>query len=158
MQEKKLKLPNVPPVCIDLIKKYEGFKEQPYLCDAGYPTIGYGFRYYHDGEPVRMKDEPMPIDKADHTLRVLIAHYWDYVDSMVRPYLNDNQMSALTSFAYNVGSDNFRKSTLLKLVNILPENPKIRDEFAKWNKASGKVLRGLTNRRVEEANLYFKKP
>jgi lysozyme len=158
MPEKKLSLPSVPPFCLDLIKKYEGFKSEPYLCDAGYPTIGYGFRYYANGEPVRMKDPEISIDAADYILSVLVSHFWDYVDSLVKPPLNDYQMAALTSFAYNVGSDNFRKSTLLKLVNILPENPKIRDEFSKWNKGGGRVLRGLTNRRLEEAALYFKKP
>jgi lysozyme len=158
MSEKKLSLPSVPPFCLDLIKKWESFKSAPYLCSAGYPTIGYGFRYYADGSPVRMKDPDIGIDTADYILMVLVSHFWDYVDSLVKPPLNDNQMAALTSFAYNVGSDNLRKSTLLKLVNILPENPKIRDEFARWNKAGGNTVRGLTNRRIEEANLYFKKP
>lgn len=158
MPEKKPSLPSVPEACINLIKKWESFKAEPYLCDGGYPTIGYGFRYYVDGTPVRMKDKPLSIDHGDYILRTIVAHFWDYIDSLVKPTLNSNQMTALTSFVYNVGTENFRTSTLLKLINVLPENPKIRDEFAKWNKSRGKVLRGLTNRRLEEAALYFKKP
>jgi len=70
-------------------------------------------------------------------------------------YVNQNQFDALTSFAYNVGIGGFKKSTLLKLVKANANNPLIRNEFAKWNKAGGKVLKGLTNRRKEEADLYF---
>jgi lysozyme len=54
-----------------------------------------------------------------------------------------------------VGIGAFKKSTLLKLVRANANNPLIRNEFAKWNKAGGKVLKGLTNRRKEEADLYF---
>ena len=45
--------------------------------------------------------------------------------------------------------------TLLKKVNANPCDPSILKEFLKWNKAGGKVLRGLTNRRIDEANYYF---
>ena len=63
--------------------------------------------------------------------------------------------NSLVSFAYNVGTGNFSSSTLLKKVNRNPDDLTIKDEFLKWNKAGGKVLNGLTNRRNEEADLYF---
>ena len=69
--------------------------------------------------------------------------------------LNQNQFNALVSFAYNVGTGNFSSSTLLKKVNRNPDDLTIKDEFLRWNKAGGKVLNGLTNRRNEEADLYF---
>jgi len=50
-----------------------------------------------------------------------------------------------------------KASTLLKKVNLNPNDPTIKDEFMKWNKAAGKVLAGLTRRREAEANLYFSK-
>jgi lysozyme len=55
-----------------------------------------------------------------------------------------------------VGTGALAKSTLLKKVNINPNDLTIRNEFLKWNKAGGKVLNGLTKRRESEANLYFK--
>ena len=67
------------------------------------------------------------------------------------------QFDALVSFAYNVGVGNFAKSTLLKKVNANPNDPTIRSEFEKWNKANGRVLKGLVTRRKEEADLYFTK-
>ena len=60
------------------------------------------------------------------------------------------------SFSYNIGLGAFRTSTLLKRVNTNPKDADICNQFARWNKAGGKVLLGLTRRRKEEANLYFK--
>ena len=77
------------------------------------------------------------------------------VNTLVTSNLNQNQFNALVSFAYNVGTGNFSSSTLLKKVNRNPDDLTIKDEFLRWNKAGGKVLNGLTNRRNEEAILYF---
>jgi lysozyme len=53
-----------------------------------------------------------------------------------------------------VGVNALKNSTLLKKVNKNPQDVTIRNEFLKWNKAAGKVLKGLTNRRIAEADLY----
>ncbi len=66
-----------------------------------------------------------------------------------------NQFDALVSFCYNVGPANLKSSTLLKKVNINPNDPTIKNEFLKWTKAGGKVLKGLVTRRTAEAELYF---
>jgi lysozyme len=57
------------------------------------------------------------------------------------------------SFAYNVGMANLVKSTLLRKHKAGDHDGASR-EFAKWNKAAGKVLPGLTRRRAAEAALY----
>jgi lysozyme len=69
--------------------------------------------------------------------------------------LNQRQFNALVSFAYNVGVANFKKSTLLKIVNANPNDKQIENEFRKWTKANGKVLSGLVKRRQDESNYYF---
>jgi lysozyme len=61
----------------------------------------------------------------------------------------------LVSFAYNVGLGALKSSTLLKRVNANPNDPDIERQFNRWNKGGGRVLKGLTNRRRNEANLYF---
>jgi lysozyme len=64
------------------------------------------------------------------------------------------------SFIYNVGIGAFTKSTLRKKIVVNPNDPTIKDEFMKWNKATvgGKLteLKGLTRRRTAEAEMYFK--
>jgi lysozyme len=75
--------------------------------------------------------------------------------------LNQNQFDSLLSFVYNLGIGAFAKSTLKKKILLNPNDPAIKDEFMKWNKATvgGKLieLKGLTRRRTAEAELYFKK-
>lgn len=147
---------SIPSECLNLIKKYEGFESRPYLCPAGEPTIGYGSTAYADGTRVTMKDDPISEAKASMMLERYAAYVWQFVDDRMAHELNDNQMSALTSFAYNVGAGAFANSTLLRYINDNPLDPKIKTEFARWNKVGGKVVRGLVSRRKEEAQLYFK--
>ncbi len=69
--------------------------------------------------------------------------------------LTQNQFDALCSFVFNVGCGAFLRSTLLKKIKMNPSDPTIRDEFAKYRFAGGKVLPGLEKRRREEAAVYF---
>jgi lysozyme len=59
------------------------------------------------------------------------------------------------SFAYNVGTGAFSTSTLLKKVNANPNDLTIRNEFARWIRANGKIVNGLVNRRKKESDVYF---
>lgn len=140
---------------LDLIKRFEGLKLKPYQCPAGIPTIGYGNTYYPSGAKVKLTDPAITKEKAEELLKFLLTSYEKGVDSFCRDDINQNQFDALTSFAYNVGVGNLQKSTLIKKVNRNPNDPTIRAEFMKWNKAGGKVLLGLTRRRQAEADLYF---
>ena len=64
-----------------------------------------------------------------------------------------HQFDAMVSFAYNVGVGNLKSSTLLKK-HKAGDYAGAKAEFAKWNKAAGKVMAGLTRRRTAEAQLY----
>ena len=139
---------------IPLIKKYEGLKLQAYICPAGIPTIGYGNTFYENGSKVVM-GEKISIERADSLLLQTVGKFESAVKNLIKSTVNENQLGALTSFAYNVGMGNFSRSTLLRKVNINPADASIRDEFMKWNKGGGKVLNGLTKRRKDEADLYF---
>jgi lysozyme len=84
------------------------------------------------------------------------------VSKSIKSIISQNQLNALTAFAYNVGFGDVQKkipgfvtSTLLKKVNANPNDPTIKEEFLKWNKSNGKILQGLINRRRAESNLYF---
>jgi lysozyme len=138
-----------------LITKHEGLKLKPYLCPAKIPTIGYGNTYYPDGKRVTLLDKDINKQQAFDIFKEIANRFAKRVDTLVTSNINQNQFNALVSFAYNVGTGNFSSSTLLKKVNRNPDDLTIKDEFLKWNKAGGKVLNGLTNRRNEEADLYF---
>lgn len=140
---------------IELIKRYEGFVSKPYLDAVNVPTIGFGATHYGNGVKVTMRDNPVSKERATELLIFMLKEYEDIVSRNVKVLLNQNQFDALVSFVYNLGGTNFAKSTLLKKINANPNDLSIKNEFLKWNKAGGKVLNGLTNRRKEEANLYF---
>lgn len=149
---------NALHLAIQIIKKFEGcrLKAYPDPGTGGEPwTIGWGTTYYDDGAKVRQGDV-ITQDRADALLHIHVADFQKRVVALVKSNINDNQLAALTSFAYNCGVPAFGKSTLLKKVNANPSDPTIRDEFMKWKKAGGKVLPGLVKRRSQEADLYFK--
>lgn len=140
-----------------LIAKHEGLSLKPYLCPARVPTIGYGNTYYSDGKKVTMQDKPITKEQAYELLKIVADKFARQVDAVVTANVTQNQFNALVSFAYNIGIGNFQKSTLLRMVNLSPQNESIRAQFMRWNKSGGVELRGLTNRRTDEANLYFTK-
>jgi lysozyme len=160
----------------DLIKKFESLHDgdlsvinlQPKMCPAKIWTVGYGRALVN---PVTKKFLKGDADKeaaykmwpsltylqADMLLEQDLGVFEEAVGKLIKSKLTDNQYGALVSFAYNVGVGNLGKSTLLKKLNINPDDKTIPSEFLKWNKARGVVLRGLTNRRQAEANLYLEK-
>jgi len=140
---------------LSIIRKYEGMKLKAYKCPAGVWTIGFGATFYENGTKVKEGDV-ITRDRADKLLFFMAQKFLAVIRPMITAKLTANQESALLSFAYNVGTEAFRRSTLLRKVNANPADPTIRQEFAKWIKAGGAVLPGLQRRRAEEADLYFK--
>ncbi len=149
------KITKVSKTGLELIKKYEGFRANPYKCPAGVPTIGYGATYYPDGKRVKMTDAPVTEKQATEMLKSMLVGFEKAVDTYCIDTINQNQFDALVSFAYNVGTNALKNSTLLKKLNVNANDPTIKDEFKKWVKAGGKTLKGLVTRRNEEADLYF---
>jgi lysozyme len=137
-----------------IIRKFEGLKLTAYLCPANVWTVGYGSTFYENGSKVQQGDK-ITLDRADKLLLEMVKRFEISVKGLVKSSINDNQLGALTSFAFNVGVGALSKSTLLKKVNANPNDPTIRNEFMRWTKAGGKVLKGLVTRREAEANLYF---
>lgn len=152
-----MKITKISKSGIDLIKSFEGLVLKPYLCSAGVPTVGYGSTIYPNGVKVTLKDLPITEQIAEAYLAHDLIYFEKNVDAYTTDLVNQNQFNALVSFAYNCGVGNLKSSTLLKKVNVNPNDPTISNEFLKWNKAAGKPLKGLTNRRIAEATLYFKK-
>jgi len=142
--------------CINLIKLFEGYKPKAYLCPAGVPTIGYGSTMYSTGIKVKLGETI-----NEHQANELLM--WELKNKAFSLHglkINQNQIDALLSFIYNLGIGAFAKSTLKKKILLNPNDASIKDEFMKWNKArvSGQLieLKGLTRRRIAEAELYFK--
>jgi lysozyme len=138
---------------LELIKYFEGFRENAYKCPAGVVTIGYGSTYYENGSKIKINDI-VDKERATDLLNGTLRFFELEVDKMTRDDITQDQFDALVSFAYNVGSQALRGSTLLKKVNKDPNDKTISLEFTKWVKAGGKTLAGLVTRRISESKLY----
>ena len=140
----------------NLICEFEGLKLKPYLCSAKIPTIGYGNTYYPNGKRVTLLDDAITKEYAFEIFKTIADKFAKRVDDMVTSEITQNQFNALVSFAYNVGTGAFATSTLLKKVNVNPNDATIKNEFLKWVRANKKVVQGLVNRRNKEVLIYFK--
>ena len=138
-----------------LIQEFEGLSLVPYKCQAGISTIGYGATFYPSGKKVTMQDAPISLATSKWMLKETADKFAADVDKMIKANINQNQFNAIVSLAYNIGLAGLAKSSLLKKVNVNPNDTTITNSFMIWNKAGGKVLNGLTKRRAIEAKLYF---
>ena len=138
---------------IALIEEFEGFDSNPYLCPAGKWTIGFGFTRWK-GKEVTRHTKPVTRQESEDELRRQLQVYQMELGRLVNVYLTGNQNDALLSFIYNLGAQNLKRSTLLKKLNA-GDYTGAADEFLRWNKSGGKVLRGLTRRREAERELFL---
>lgn len=136
----------------DLIRSFESLRLEAYPDPGtgGDPwTIGYG----HTGSDVH-PGLVITKDRAEEILERDLAKFEQGVEMLVSVPLTDNQFSALVSFAFNVGVGKLSTSTLLTLLNGR-DYAGAAEQFLRWNKASGKVLAGLTRRRKAERELFL---
>lgn len=139
----------------NFLARQEDLVLHPYRDQVGIPTIGYGSTYYPDGTKVTMNDPSITLQQAQDIFIKTSVQYANAVHFSTVPVLAQNQFNALFSFCYNIGVDGFKGSTVLKLVNQGISGEALLDAFLLWDKAEGKVLDGLRDRREREYNLYI---
>mgnify|MGYP003112778874 FL=1 len=130
-----------------LIKKFEGCKLEAYLCSANVWTCGWGAtRNVKEGDSWSQS-------YADERFDGDIVEFEDYVNKYVEVPLNQNQFDALVAWVYNLGPNNLKESTMLKVLNE-GKYELVPSEIKRWNKAGGEVLEGLERRRLAESMLF----
>lgn len=136
-----------------LCRRFEGLYLSPYLCPAGVPTIGYGATFYEDGTKVSLRDKPITKARAEALLTWHLERgFLPTVTRLCTGADTPERLAALLDFAFNLGLGNLKASTLRKRVNQ-GDWLDAQVQIMKWNKAGGKVLRGLTIRREAERQL-----
>lgn len=138
--------------CLDLVKKFEGCRLTAYRDEVGVWTIGYG---------ITNSDKSITGTTIKRGLKISkeTAEKW-LEESLNKKYLplvlkydeynwNQNELDALVSFAYNIGS-------ITQLTAKGTRSKKtIAAKLLEYNKAGGKVYRGLTRRRKAEQKLFI---
>lgn len=132
---------------IGLIKEFEGKRLVAYQDSVGVWTIGYGHtKTAYEGRLAIKKT-------CERLLAEDLVEFEEYVDTLVKVPLTQNQFDALVSWTFNLGSGNLQESTMLRKLNY-GDYESVPDEMRRWNKAGGEVLEGLTRRREAEALLF----
>lgn len=136
---------------VSLIKKWESCELEAYPDPGtgGAPwTIGWG-----STGPGIAKGVKWSQAQADERLAQDVNRFLKGVQSVVKKPATDAQIGAMTSLAYNVGAKAFAGSTLLRKFNA-GDKAGAAAEFPRWNRAGGRVMKGLTNRRLDEQRVF----
>lgn len=145
---------NISENCLKLVKKWEGCQLKAYKDEVGVLTIGYGITNADKSITGTIIKNGMKITQttADKWLKdALIKRYLPKVLKYDSTYnWNCNQLDALVSFCYNIGSIDGLTANGTRSIKTISE------KILLYNKAGGKVYKGLTNRRKEEKELFDK--
>jgi len=139
---------------LDLIKHFEGWRNQAYQDVAGHWTIGYGHLIRQSEMdslvgPVITREEGEALLKKDlANAEGVVTHLLDGTQ------VDDNEFAALVSFAYNLGVAALQNSTLLRLLKLGPNRVAAANEFVKWVYANHRIWDGLVLRRHAEKALF----
>lgn len=143
----------LPPTCgMMLIQQLEGYRDAAYPDVAGIWTIGYGHTKDVKKGDVCTKQQALEWLSQD------VSWAWISIQRLVKKPLTQNQLGSLLSFVYNIGSDAFSNSGVLRAINY--GSPcDVPMQMKKWNEITidGKrfVSQGLINRRAKEAQLWI---
>ena len=143
----------VPQAAIDLAKRFEGFcrvpksdpdRAYPYVCPAGFLTIGYGHLCDAKHLPITMEEGEayLAADMAD-ALRATLRY------CPVLAAEPDGRLAAIVDFTFNLGAGRLQTSTLRRRVNVRDWSSAA-TELRRWVYGGGVVLPGLVTRREAE--------
>lgn len=135
--------------CTKLIKKHEGLRLTPYRCPGGMLSIGYG--HVLERYVARISEA-----KANQYLFTDMNIRANDIKRLVTVPLNQNQLDALVCLVFNIGTNAFAESTLLKYINEKKPIEDIRHLWMQWHHVKHKDSAGLMARRKEESDLYCK--
>lgn len=134
---------------IALIKLYEGFRAQPYQCQAKVWTIGYGHT-----KDVTSSTPSITKQEADELFTLDIRKYETSVVRLVGVVLEQHEFDALASFIYNCGGAKFQRSLMRQKLNR-GDRAGAANQFLRWTRAGGVVSRGLLKRRKAEREMFL---
>ena len=141
-------------IAATLCRPFEGLRLKPYICPAGYPTIGYGTVFKPDGTKVTMDHPEISKETAeDWLLSELKSNYLACVLKASPGLISyPRVLGAMTDFAYNLGVARYKGSTLRRRVDEQDWDGAV-EQLMLWTKAGGRILPGLVKRRQAEAVL-----
>jgi len=148
----------VPQAAIDLAKRFEGFhrvpkhdpgRAHPYVCPAGYWTIGYGHLCDTTHPPISEAEAEVYLARD---LNAALASTLRYCPVLATE--PEGRLAAIVDFTFNLGAGRLQTSTLWRRVNQ-QDWPAAATELRRWVYGGSRVLPGLVARRNAEAALIL---
>ncbi len=148
----------VPPQAIELAKRFEGFhrvpkndpgRAHPYMCPAGYLTIGYGHLCTLDHPPITEAEAEVYLARDLQTALAATLRYCPVLAT--EP---EGRLAGIVDFTFNLGAGRLQTSTLRRRINQ-GDWIAAAAELQRWVFGGGKVLPGLVARRESEVSLLF---
>lgn len=137
-----------------LIMRWEGLVLTAYQDVAGVWTIGYGHSERAPLPPKPYYGMTITADEAERILAQDLEHFASQIRPLFKRTPTPNQFGAMLSLAFNIGVGAFAKSTCLRRFN--EGNVEGAAEALTWfNKAGGRKVQGLVNRRADEKKLFL---
>ena len=136
-----------------MLAHHEGVRQKPYKCPAGLWTVGVGHLI---GDGKSLPDDWNRTFSLEEVYAILakdVTRFERGVEKYIPIQLAQGEFDALVSFAFNLGLGTLQKSTLRQKLNRGDKEGAI-ESLLKYNKAGGKILKGLDNRRKDEAALF----
>jgi lysozyme len=152
----------VPEHVVDMIISYEKMYRigpdglvYPYHDALGYPTIGIGRLLSRVKYEPLTKYTPITIEQAKIDFHIDLDKFAIGVSRLCKVAISDNQFGALVSLSFNIGLGNLQASSLIRKLNRGDSHEDVGNEFLKWNMGGGKILPGLTRRRISEKTIFL---
>ena len=148
----------MPQAAIDLAKQFEGFhrvpkfdpgRAYPYICPAGYWTIGYGHLCDSKHPPITEAEAEVYLARDLQSALAATLRYCPVLAT--EP---EERLAAIVDFTFNLGAGRLQTSTLRRRINQRDWPVAVR-ELRRWVYGGGRVLPGLVVRRAEEASLLL---
>ena len=144
----------ISPRGLSLLKQFEGCRLIPYKDSAGLWTIGYG-HLIADGRTLPDSAKYKITQKqADLLLKYDVIPREKAVERLCTVPLSQNEFDALVSFVFNLGAGCFQRSTIRQKLNR-GDKAGAAKVLLRYNRAGGKVIKGLVNRRMAEFKLFM---
>jgi lysozyme len=148
---------DLPKAAIDLAKQFEGFhrvpkfdperRAHPYICPAGYWTIGYGHLCDQKHPPITEAEAEVYLSRDLITAINATLHYCPVLATE-----SEGRLAAIVDFTFNLGGGRLQTSTLRRRINQR-DWASAAQELRRWVYGGGKVLTGLVSRREAETHL-----
>jgi lysozyme len=150
----------IPQQAIDLAKRFEGFhrvpkwetqgRAHPYLCPAGFWTIGFGHLCDANHPPITMAEAEVYLTQDLQVALSAVLRYCPVLAS--KP---EGRLAAIVDFTFNLGGGRLQTSTLRRRINQR-DWVAAASELRRWVYGGGRVLQGLVARREAEVQLLLR--